>query len=179
MDANREAEDEEIFFRDIAECVITNRDSGPALVWPQGGDAILQSIAVAHDHAADLGGGPGAFTDPPVTDPPEPAVKLIVHRLHTLIGGSAISASYRDLAAGQRTGDVVREYDILLFTVRGGIECRVGATVRTGWTPSRNLPLALRMRFGEVLYVPRLFPFSIAEAHTPSTLLELGLLEGP
>ncbi|MEG8280638.1 hypothetical protein [Streptomyces sp. AHA2] len=170
----KEDENEDVFFRDMAECVSTNQEAGPALVWPRNADRMLERLRTEHDRTLEGGTGPHGLTGRREEEPARPLARLMAYRLRTLLGVSAVRADVRDLVAGQASGHLPADADTLLVMLRGALECSVGPA--SADTPERHLPLTLRMRVGEVLYVPRAYPFSLTAGRAAATVLQLGLV---
>ncbi|MEV7076526.1 hypothetical protein [Streptomyces sp. NPDC093990] len=178
MPAPGENEDEDMFFRDMAECVSTHREAGPALVWPRNADGVLKRLRAEHERALEAGSAPDRPAERPAdrhrNADPRPLARLVASRLRTLVGASAVRADFHDLAAGETRETLLTDADALLITVRGGLECSVRSASAS--PPRRHLPLTLRMRVGEVLYVPHSYPFSLTAGRSSSTVLQLGLV---
>ncbi|WP_053847152.1 hypothetical protein [Streptomyces sp. NRRL B-24085] len=174
MPAPGENEDEDMFFRDMAECVATHQEVGPALVWPRNADGVLRRLRTEHERALAAGTAPDRPADRHTNEDTRPLVRLVAERLRTLVGASAVRVAFQDLAAGETREGLLADADTLLITIRGGLECSVRSA--SAAPPRRHLPLTLRMRVGEVLYVPRSYPFSLTGGRSPSTVLQLGLV---
>lgn len=142
----------DLFVRDVALCLSVNRDRTPALVWPEGMDAVV------------------AATEPEA--PPEvgSATTELTTRLGALLGCTVVSSSVA-LALGARHTGTTTETDLVLLPVRGSCGGRVEPT-----RPRRpDHTLDLRLRVGEALYLPRGYTYTLNDVHTPCTLQLLTL----
>ncbi|MER6441345.1 hypothetical protein ABT275_33940 [Streptomyces sp. NPDC001185] len=161
----------EVFARDLALCLSVNRDRGPALVWPDGVEAL-----VAESSVADLAQA-AAETAPGTPPPPSPGLARATE-LSEEIGrllNCEVHSSFILLPAGaERTGDRATT-DLVLLPVRGGCECRVHLEPRNPEPTAAEQVLNLRLRAGEALYVPAGLGYALGGVHAPCVLLVLSL----
>lgn len=168
MDTKDRHADAEQFFRDIALCVATYRDSGPAVVWPTGADAVA-ARCLPQTRREPAGQGP--FAVPRAAPGP---LRQVADRLAPFVG-APVSARYWDLGAGHRTASRTLEHDAVLFQVAGACECRVdGAGPQDEAGPLEH-PLGVRLRAGEALYAARRSRYVLAEVYSRCTLVEFSL----
>ncbi|MCX4918666.1 MULTISPECIES: hypothetical protein [unclassified Streptomyces] len=154
----------DLFVRDVALCLSVNRDRTPALVWPEG----IEAVVAAAREAPPLG------TPPPSPEVPYQAAEL-TERLGALLGCTVVSSSVA-LARGARHTGTTTETDLVLLPVHGSCGGRVEPTHPPH--PSSPRPphtLDLRLRVGEALYLPRGYTYTLNDVHTPCTLQLLGL----
>ncbi|MEU0788162.1 hypothetical protein ABZ341_42365 [Streptomyces sp. NPDC006173] len=153
----------DLFVRDVALCLSVNRDRTPALVWPEG----IEAVVAAARETPPLG------TPPPSLEVRPEATELTT-RLGTLLGCTVVSSSVA-LALGARHTDTTTETDLVLLPVHGSCGGRVEPTHPTQSSPRPQHTLELRLRVGEVLYLPRGYTYTLNDVHTPCTLQILAL----
>ncbi|MFJ3306313.1 hypothetical protein ACIPSA_24980 [Streptomyces sp. NPDC086549] len=155
----------DLFVRDLALCLSVHRDRGPALVWPDGADAVLSEDGGVRRGRADPG-------------PEREGVAAGTARLTSGLGdllGCRVGSSYLTLPTGARsTGDTAAT-DLVLLPVRGSCDGRVEPSPPGQTRAVLDRALELRLRVGEALYVPSGFGYELNEAHSPCTLLVLAL----
>ncbi|MEU1518471.1 hypothetical protein ABZ490_41085 [Streptomyces sp. NPDC005811] len=144
----------ELFVRDLALCLSVHRDRGPALVWPDGVDAVLVDAEPTHGVAA----GTAALTSG--------LGELLACR---------VGSSFLTLEPGAHSGGNTAATDLVLLPVRGSCGGRVEPAPPGRARAVLDRPLELRLRVGEALYVPSGFGYELNEAHSPCTLLVLAL----
>ncbi|MER7839438.1 hypothetical protein ABTY98_27040 [Streptomyces sp. NPDC096040] len=134
----------ERFVRDVALCLSVHRDRSPALVWPDGVDAVV--ARAGRDEADEL-----------------------TSALGRVLGGE-VGSSFVELPLGGRSAASVAETDLVLVPVRGSCGGRVEASPPGQGGAVLQHALELRLRVGEALYVPRGFVYTLNDVHTPCTL---------
>ncbi|QNP74890.1 hypothetical protein IAG44_39345 [Streptomyces roseirectus] len=133
------------FVRDLALCLSVHRDRSPALVWPDGIDAV---VAEADGELPELATSLGALL------------------------GCEVTSSFVGLPVGGRGDGDTAGTDLVLLPVKGSCGGRVEPSPG-GHAPVHALEL--RLRVGEALYVPRGFVYALDAVHTPCTLQVLTL----
>ncbi|OPF83161.1 hypothetical protein VT50_0205455 [Streptomyces antioxidans] len=159
--------DWELFLRDLALCLSTYQDRGPAVVWPERAHTVLPS----------LDGGYGGVV--PGTGWRPVPLGAGARRLAVDLGrlmGYPVQAYERLLAAGAALPLGRAGADVLLFPLSGGVRCRVEAR---GAANHQGGGLELRLRAGEMVFVPARHSCSLSEAWTPCRLLLLMLHATP
>ncbi|MFB7333686.1 hypothetical protein ACFC00_18815 [Streptomyces adustus] len=136
------------FVRDLALCLSVHRDRSPALVWPDGIDAVVAGAD------AEL---PGLTT-----------------ALGALLGSEVTSSSVA-LPVGGRSERNTADTDLVLLPVKGSCGGRVEPVSPGQGRAVLEHVLELRLRVGEALYVPRGFVYTLDFVHTPCTLQVLAL----
>ncbi|GAB7110200.1 hypothetical protein JCM4814A_85150 [Streptomyces phaeofaciens JCM 4814] len=136
------------FVRDLALCLSVHRDRSPALVWPDGIDAVV----------AEAG-----------TEMPE-----LTTALGALLGSQVTSSSVELPVGGHSEGNPART-DLVLVPVKGSCGGRVEPSPPGRGPAVLEHALELRLRVGEALYVPRGFVYTLDSVHTPCTLQVLAL----
>ncbi|MFF3941849.1 hypothetical protein [Streptomyces phaeofaciens] len=136
------------FVRDLALCLSVHRDRSPALVWPDGIDAVV----------AEAG-----------TEMPE-----LTTALGALLGSEVTSSSVALEVGGHSEGNPART-DLVLLPVKGSCGGRVEPSPPGRGPAVLEHALELRLRVGEALYVPRGFVYTLDSVHTPCTLQVLAL----
>ncbi|MDR6979079.1 hypothetical protein J2X68_005813 [Streptomyces sp. 3330] len=156
----------ELFVRDLALCLSVHRDRGPALVWPDGVDAVLAGDGTVRGRA-----------DPD----PDPEPHGVAHGTAELTSGLGallgcrVQSSYLTLPAGAQSTGNTAATDLVLLPVRGSCAGRVEPSPPGQARAVLDRALALRLRVGEALYVPSGFGYALNGAHSPCTLLVLAL----
>ncbi|MEW2045155.1 hypothetical protein OHS71_02850 [Streptomyces sp. NBC_00377] len=161
----------ELFVRDLALCLSVHRDRGPALVWPDGVDAVLSE---------GDGVRRGRTAPPPEPGPDsEPdGVAAGTARLTSGLGellGCRVGSSYVTLHTGAQSTGNTAATDLVLLPVRGSCGGRVEPPPPGQTRAVLDRALELRLRVGEALYVPSGFGYALNGAHSPCTLLVLAL----
>ncbi|WP_370421480.1 hypothetical protein AB8O64_24760 [Streptomyces sp. QH1-20] len=142
------------FVTDIALSLAVHRGRSAALVWPEHEPTgLLDALATAAGKATG-------------TVPAGPEADGLAGLLHTALGGSApVRAFYA------ATSPPVPPGELLLVPLARGCDCRVTSAVRP--------PLRLRLRKGDVLYVPESSALDIVSGQpAPCPLLVLALPGG-
>ncbi|MEU8792454.1 hypothetical protein [Streptomyces sp. NPDC048643] len=153
----------DLFVRDVALCLSVNRDRTPALVWPEG----IEAVVAAAGEAPPL--------DMPSTSPEVPPGETdLTNRLGMLLGCTVVSTSVA-LALGARHTGTTTETDLVLLPVHGSCGGRVEPTRPAHPSPRPQHTLDLRLRVGEALYLPRGYTYTLNDVHTPCTLQILAL----
>ncbi|MGW5019419.1 MULTISPECIES: cupin domain-containing protein [Streptomyces] len=163
--------DWELFLRDMALCLATYQGRGPAMVWPARAHAVLPGLRGPDDEAAGEGTGDDGWRPVP---PGSGAHALAVDLGHAM--GYPVVAYQRLLPAGvtlpvEHTGP-----DILLLPLRGGARCRVERPERA---QRHGEGVELRLRAGEMFYVPARHPCTLDDISTPCPMLLLALHATP
>ncbi|MFJ3497808.1 hypothetical protein ACIPPJ_30045 [Streptomyces sp. NPDC086091] len=169
----------ESFVQELALCVATNGDRGPALLWPEDYETLPELLRIAQPayeqqrwrYASDpalprADGGPGGHRDPE-TEP---------HMLASALGALLelrVRPSFRFMhsmsVGGQQASSTV-EY--IVTVLEGACRCRL---TRTDGAPQSTVDL--RLRAGGTLFVPRDHAYALLDVHTPTVLMELLLGE--
>lgn len=84
-----------------------------------------------------------------------------------------ISAEHWFLGVGQKMDDTKGHRDVLLLPLEGGFECRIESADGAPDAAREDSSIHLRVRFGEILYIPEKLGFSVAEAHSRCGILKL------
>ncbi|MBI0298317.1 hypothetical protein JBE04_28600 [Streptomyces sp. PRKS01-29] len=159
--------DWELFLRDLALCLSTYQDRGPAVVWPERAHTVLPVLDGTY-------GGEAADTEwRPVP------LGTRAHRLAADLGqvmGYPVEAYERPLAAGTTLPLGRVGADILLFPLRGGVRCRVEDPDPAD---HQGGGVELRLRAGEMVFVPARHFCTLSEAWAPCRLLLLVLHATP
>ncbi|KUN76444.1 hypothetical protein [Streptomyces griseoruber] len=158
----------ELFVRDLALCLSVHRDRGPALVWPDGVDAVLVDGDPTEDGHPRRGRA----------DPEPAGVAAGTDALTSGLGellACRVGSSYLTLDPGTQSGGNTAATDLVLLPVRGSCGGRVEPAPPGRARAVLDRPLELRLRVGEALYVPSGFGYELNEAHSPCTLLVLAL----
>jgi hypothetical protein len=164
--------DLDLFVRDLALCLSVHRDRSPALVWPDGIDAV--TAAVRGEPARSTEPGPDGMEGP---DGPEVVVSETLE-LTTALGdllGCEVVSSFIVLPKGAQRADNAAKTDLVLVPVRGSCGGRVEPFSPAHGRTVLDHALELRLRVGEALYVPRGFLYTLNDVHTPCTLQVLAL----
>ncbi|MEU2511436.1 hypothetical protein [Streptomyces syringium] len=130
------------FVTDIALSLAVHRGRGAALVWPEHEPtSLLDTLAAAAQQTAQRATG---------TVPAGPGADGLAGLLHTALGGGSdpVRAFYA------ATSSPIPPGELLLVPLARGCDCRVTSAVRP--------PLRLRVRKGEVLYVPESSALDVA-----------------
>ncbi|NBM18193.1 hypothetical protein [Streptomyces sp. GC420] len=136
------------FVRDLTLCLSVHRDRSPALVWPDGIDAV---VAARHTDGPELTAALGALL------------------------GSEVTSSFITLAVGARSGRKTAGTDLVLLPVQGSCGGRVEPSAPGQGPAVLEKALELRLRVGEALYVPTGLVYSLDAVHTPCTLQVLAV----
>ncbi|MFJ9025262.1 hypothetical protein ACIRPU_35630 [Streptomyces sp. NPDC102259] len=157
----------ELFVRDLALCLSVHRDRGPALVWPDGVDAVL---------SGDDGVRRGRADPEPEAEPVGVAAGTteLTSGLGELLG-CRVGSSYLTLPTGAQSTGNTAATDLVLLPVRGSCGGRVEPSPPGRARAVLDRALELRLRVGEALYVPSGFGYALNGAHSPCTLLVLAL----
>ncbi|MGW1618104.1 hypothetical protein [Streptomyces sp. NPDC002172] len=171
----------ESFVQELALCVATNGDRGPALLWPEDSETLPELLRIARlayhqerwPYASDAA--------PPRTDegPQEPGAPG--EEAEPLLLASALGAllelrvrpSFRfmhSMSVGEQQASSTVEY--IVTVLEGACRCRL---TRTDGIPGSTVDL--RLRAGGTLFVPRDHAYALLDVHTPTVLLELLLGE--
>lgn len=153
----------DLFVRDVALCLSVNRDRTPALVWPEG----IEAVVAAAREAPPLG-------MPPSSPEVPPEATELTARLGILLGCTVVSSSVA-LALGARHTGTTTETDLVLLPVHGSCGGRVEPTRPQHPAAHPQHTLELRLRVGEALYLPRGYTYTLNDVHTPCTLQILAL----
>ncbi|MYT68229.1 MULTISPECIES: hypothetical protein [unclassified Streptomyces] len=177
------------FVREIALCVATNGDKGPALFWPENSDTLPELQRLARSVCPPDGwpaavGNPGfraAGTGParvkgllPQSATIGPKAELLAATIGDVLG-LPVRASYRFLpsaAIGARQASGAAEY--VVTVLNGACRCRVTRDGNASAGPGRGA-VDLRLRGGGTLFVPRNHAYDLLDVHTPTVLMELVL----
>ncbi|WP_460072516.1 hypothetical protein [Streptomyces sp. YKOK-I1] len=162
----------ELFVRDLALCLSVHRDRGPALVWPDGVDAVLVDAVPMGDS------GPRRDRADPEREPDPGGGTAGTAALTSGLGellACRVGSSYLTLDPGAHSGGNTAATDLVLLPVRGSCGGRVEPAPPGRARAVLDRPLELRLRVGEALYVPSGFGYELNEAHSPCTLLVLAL----
>lgn len=157
-----------LFVRDLALCLSVHRDRSPALVWPDGVDAVLAGVC----------GVPRQRTDPGPDKARPDAAATGLGELTAALGsqlGCEVGGSFVVLPTGGQSTGTTSGTDLVLLPVRGSCGGRVERSPSGEGTAVLDRALELRLRVGEALYVPRGFHYTLNEARSPCTLLVLAL----
>ncbi|GAA1701070.1 hypothetical protein GCM10009680_47560 [Streptomyces yatensis] len=157
----------ELFLRDMALCLSTYQDRGPAVVWPERAHTVLPGIYATY-------GGEPADREWRPAPPGTGAHRLAADLGHVM--GYPVEAYERLLPAGAALPLGHVGADVLLFPLRGGVRCRVE---NDGRTDHRSAMVELRLRAGEMCYVPARHSCTLSEAVAPCELLLLVLHATP
>ncbi|MFD8263138.1 hypothetical protein ACFV19_30475 [Streptomyces griseoluteus] len=163
----------ERFARDLAMCLSVHRDRGPALVWPDGLEALVTESSVARMEQATAWTGPGS----PSVMPSGPArAEELAGEVGRLLG-CEVRSSLLLLPAGEERSDNEAATDRVLLPVRGACDCRVELDPRgADRAPCGQAPaLNLRLRVGEALYVPGGLTYALGGVHAPCILHVISL----
>lgn len=169
----------ESFVQELALCVATNGDKGPALLWPEDFDTLPELLRVARP-AYPAEGWPGAAGPSPSggrpgrPGAPGAEVELLASTLGGLLG-LRVRPSYRfmpSLSVGERqaSGGAERTLTVL----EGACRCRLTRGDGAEDAGPRGT-VNLRLRAGGTLFVPRGHAYGLLDVHTPTVLLELEL----
>ncbi|MER5198116.1 hypothetical protein ACWD3J_32285 [Streptomyces sp. NPDC002755] len=167
----------ELFVRDLALCLSVHRDRGPALVWPDGVDAVLAGDDGVRRGRADPESGPGPEPDPDPEPGPD-GVAAGTTQLTSGLGellGCRVGSTYLTLPTGAQSTGNTAATDLVLLPVRGSCGGRVEPSPPGQARAVLDRALELRLRVGEALYVPSGFGYALNGAHSPCTLLVLAL----
>ncbi|MEE4592975.1 hypothetical protein V2J94_13930 [Streptomyces sp. DSM 41524] len=159
--------DWELFLRDLALCLATYQDRGPAVVWPERAHTVLPSLDGAY-------GGEVADTEWRPAPLGAPARRLAADLGHVM--GYPVEAYERLLPAGTALPLGRVGADVLLFPLSGGARCRVEGP---GPADPRGGGVELRLRAGEMVFVPARHSCTLSEAWAPCRLLLLVLHATP
>ncbi|MFJ8823137.1 hypothetical protein ACIREE_15270 [Streptomyces sp. NPDC102467] len=171
------------FVREIALCVATNGDKGPALFWPENFHTLpeLQRLARSVRPPGGWPYGAGTWLSP--TDGPPrrsgavgPEAEGLAAALGELLG-LLVRPSYRFLpsaAVGARQASRTAEY--MVTVLDGACRCRVTRDADAAGGPPSDA-VDLRLRAGGTLFVPRDHAYDLLDVHTPTVLMELVLSE--
>ncbi|MGW7545608.1 hypothetical protein ACWGKQ_31530 [Streptomyces sp. NPDC054770] len=158
--------DLELLVRDLALCLSVHRDKSPALVWPEGIDAV---VAGARE-VLSQGVVPGAQEPQRVSA----GTAEVASALGELLG-CEVDSSFIVLPTGaQHTGDTAKT-DLVLLPVQGSCGGRVEPSAPGQDGAVLDHALELRLRVGEALYVPCGFVYTLNGVHAPCTLQVLAL----
>ncbi|MEV5433780.1 hypothetical protein [Streptomyces sp. NPDC052701] len=161
----------DVFARDLALCLSVHRDRGPALVWPDGLEALVPESPVAD--FAQVSAGIAPVTPPPA--PPGPArAGELAEELGRLLGCEA-RGSFVLLPAGAERAGTRAATDLVLLPVRGGCDCRVELQPRGADSAALGQDLNLRLRTGEALYVPGGLTYALGGVYAPCVLQVISL----
>ncbi|WP_416981260.1 hypothetical protein [Streptomyces sp. T028] len=155
----------ELLVRDLALCLSVHRDRGPAMVWPDGVDAVLSGD-----------GGVRRGREGPRREPD--GVAAGTAKLTSSLGellGCRVGSSYLTLPTGTRNAGNTAATDLVFLPVRGSCGGRVEPAPPGRARAVLDRPLELRLRVGEALYVPYGLGYELNQAHAPCTLLVLAL----
>ncbi|MET9498466.1 hypothetical protein [Streptomyces sp. NPDC006552] len=171
------------FVREIALCVATNGDKGPALFWPENLRTLpaLQRLARSGRPPGDGSRAPGPRVSPAAGPPRQPgAVGPEAELLAAALGeqlGLLVRPSYRFLscgAVGARQASCAAEY--MVTVLDGACRCRVTRDADAAGESPKDA-VDLRLRAGGTLFVPRGHAYDLLDVHTPTVLMELVLNE--
>ncbi|MHB9863803.1 hypothetical protein [Streptomyces sp. YIM S03343] len=161
------------FARDLAVCLAVHRDKGPAVVWPEGADAVLPRLLGVPRHRRPGVPRHGLPADP-VPASRAAGTAALASRLGRLLG-CRVDGSYLDLPAGARHFGDSTGGDLVYLPVRGGCRARLEPASPGPSSALLERPLELRLLAGEALYVPRGLGCVLHEVRAPSRLLVLAL----
>ncbi|MFH8803875.1 hypothetical protein ACH4F6_30480 [Streptomyces sp. NPDC017936] len=163
----------ERFARDLAMCLSVHRDRGPALVWPDGLEALVAESSVAGFAQATAGAGPGS---PPVMPSGPARAEELAGEVGRLLGCEVRSSLLLLPAGAERPGHEAAT-DLVLLSVRGGCDCRVELRPRGAGCAARGQDpaLNLRLRVGEALYVPGGLTYALGGVRAPCILQVISL----
>ncbi|MER7970952.1 MULTISPECIES: hypothetical protein [unclassified Streptomyces] len=173
----------ESFVQELALCVATNGDKGPALLWPEDFDTLPELLRIARPSYPRKGWPYAAENGPPPPDEPQerPAApgsraELLASSLGELLG-LRVRPAFRFMRSlsvgGRRTSDGT---ECTVTVLEGACRC----TLTRGEGAPDSGPrgtVDLRLRAGGTLFVPRDHVYSLLDVHTPTVLLELVLGE--
>lgn len=173
----------ESFVEELALCVATHGDKGPALLWPEDFNTLPELLRISRPayprtswrRAGDLpAGATGEHPEQPGV--PTPEAELLSSALGERLG-LRVRPSYwflRSMSVGgrQASGAVER----ILTVLEGACRCKL--TRETGaHDAGPHDTVDLRLRAGGTLFVPRDHAYELLDVHTPTVLLELALGE--
>ncbi|WP_162130086.1 hypothetical protein [Streptomyces xiaopingdaonensis] len=153
--------DLEHFVRDLALCLSVHRGKSPALVWPDGIDAVVA--------CGRTGGGSASPSAERDGDEKRDESSELTRALGAALG-TEVSSSWVELPLGAESIGNTAETDLVLAPVRGSCGGRVEASPPGQVAAVLNHPLELRLLAGQALYVPRGFVYTLNNVHTPCTL---------
>jgi hypothetical protein len=171
MDIEWADADRKTFVRDIALCLSVSRGTSPALVWPDGGDALLGQFADLYDLGL-YDGYDGADGLPPPT-PADEQVPDIAAGLGELLG-TRVDAFFQPVPVGV-SGTLLGESDLILIPVRDGCHLHVEPSADSAGLAPAGHSISLRLRVGGAFYVPAGFTSTLSQAHIPCALLVLSV----
>lgn len=157
--------DLERFVRDLALCLSVHRGRSPALVWPEGVDAVVARAARGR-----RGSGSASPSAPGRDGDEKRDVSSELTRALGAALGTEVSSSWVELPMGAESPGNTAETDLVLAPVRGSCGGRVEASPPGQVAAVLNHPLELRLRAGQALYVPSGFVYTLNNVHTPCTL---------
>lgn len=155
------------FVAELALCVATYGDKGPALLWPAGAEQLpdLLTPAVRRGDAAGAGRGPAGSSG--ASPRPTDRLTAALGRLLDL----RVRAHWHVLAPGADDGPWTWDgAECALTVVEGALRCHLRVPLRAA-APV----LELRLRAGGTLFVPRGHDYRLSDVHTPTVLLALVL----
>ncbi|MEV1025607.1 hypothetical protein [Streptomyces sp. NPDC050264] len=171
------------FVREIALCVATHGDKGPALFWPEDFDTLPELQRLARSGRPPEGrpyrGGARSRRSDGQTQrlgAADPETELLAAALGELLD-LRVRASYRFLpsaAVGARQASAAAEY--IVTVLEGACRCRVTRDTGVAGGPAGDA-VDLRLRAGGTLFVPRDHAYGLLDVHTPTVLMELVLGE--
>ncbi|CAL9655673.1 hypothetical protein [Streptomyces sp. Tu 3180] len=159
----------DVFARDLALCLSVHRDRGPALVWPDGLEALAAEPSLAD--FAQVIAGTATATTPPM---PPGCPGGVAEELGRLLG-CEVRRSLVLLLAGEERPDNRAATDLVLLPVQGGCDCRVELEPRGADPAASPRDLNLRLRVGEALYVPGGLTYALGGVHAPCLLQVISL----
>jgi hypothetical protein len=159
----------ESFVEELALCVATNGDKGPALLWPEDARSLsaLRRLVRAGRPGTD-GQGPAGEGEPPAAPGTGELAAALGRRL-----GLRVHPSCRSLAPRETSGPHGADGGECTLTVLTGA-CRCDVSRRSR-PPARGAVLDTRLRSGDTLFVPRGHTYRLSDVHTPTLVLELAL----
>ncbi|MEU5029296.1 cupin domain-containing protein [Streptomyces milbemycinicus] len=160
------ATDWEVFLRDIALCLSAYQDRGPAVVWPERAHTVLRGLCEEYGGEA----GTGWRSAPLGTRANRLAADL------SRLMGYAVDAFEHTLPAGRALAIEHRDTAVLIFSLRGGARFRIE---RPGSPDGERGGIELRLRAGEIFYVPAGHTCMLDDASADCPLLLLALHATP
>ncbi|MFF9203827.1 hypothetical protein ACF1AE_18730 [Streptomyces sp. NPDC014986] len=161
----------DVFARDLALCLSVHRDRSPALVWPDGMEALVAESSV--DDFAQATAGIASAVSSPAPSGPGRAGEM-AEELGRLLG-CEVRRSLVLLLAGEERADNRAATDLVLLPVQGGCDCRVELKPRDADSAACAQNLNLRLRSGEALYVPSGLTYTLGGVYTPCVLQVISL----
>ncbi|MFJ4693348.1 hypothetical protein [Streptomyces sp. NPDC088766] len=170
----------ESFVQELALCVATNGDRGPALLWPEDSETLPELLRIARPAYQQERWRYASDAAPPRTDGcpgkpggPEAEPLLLASTLGALLE-LRVRPSFRfmrSMSVGEQQASSTVEH--IVTVLEGACRCRL---TRTDGAPGNTVDL--RLRAGGTLFVPRDHAYALLDVHTPTVLMEL-LLSDP